>query len=660
MAPKASDDYLYARFEEELRADVDDSHVDYEAMWSSLASRVDTADGLGALMTLKVHEIPTEEFWERVEQGLSQRIHFYHEYEEPVKECIEDAGSAPRGGWAAVENTLFDRIAEAEELPEWERELKAEMIPTEGQLERIEERLMQRIDEHEQKEARKPRILAFPVRTALRAAAVLALAVLGGAAGLAGYHRYLRGVPTFVYQAQGADAGLVGTTDPTEKRFATTAGGAVKLVNRHGYVHLQNGADLKLERATRAAARYRLEMNESQADGAAQKATFFVEGREQRAPFVVATAEYDIEVTGTYFRISPDLGGRIRTEVLEGKVKAESPALGSITLVAGQSLAYDTQRGRYVVRDGGLVVAREDVARVPSADALENYHPLTVNAAVPFCDVSIDGNYVGGTPLRILLKPGMHRIRISHEGYAQLDTTLQTGTGSHKLYAVLTEQKKPGTEAGRREQVAVRQRPGAQDTAAMDTLERTAAVTAPSARLMLEQARRLERTDWRAALEKYEELLANPDAPRLLKETALFAAGRLRLEQAADTNAARESFLRYLTLYPSGTFTRESLLRLAEIEFAVDVDKAIDYYLRYFEKYPMHHRVPELQYRVGLIYLQRKRYDDAAYMLEQALSNLVHNRDSLRPRIYRALHKAMLGKGDMASARLIEEKYLGK
>ena len=63
-------------------------------------------------------------------------------------------------------------------------------------------------------------------------------------------------------------------------------------------------------------------------------------------------------------------------------------------------------------------------------------------------------------------------------------------------------------------------------------------------------------------------------------------------------------------------------LRLAELAFEHDQDKAIEYYLKYFEKYPRHYRNAELQERVGLMYLQKKKFDDALGMFKLALSNV--------------------------------------
>ncbi|MBD3242750.1 MAG: tetratricopeptide repeat protein [Chitinivibrionales bacterium] len=649
-----------AYFDDELRRDVSDEHIDYDAMWEKLEARMNTADELGELAVLKQHEELTDGAWERIAQRLNQRIAEHDEYDEPVDECIRAEQDLPneqtQRSWERLSQAM-DSVAEA---PAWEQHLKADVVPSQGQWERIERGLMDRIKDYEVGVVLSDKIIVFPLHRMMKAAAVLVLAVLGGVGGYLAYRAHLATVPTYVWQAHGANVDLVTTAEPLQEQFSTQEGGTAEIVNQHGSVLLQNGASLHMARRTREEARYDLDLRHDEAAGAVRgKATFFVKNASARKAFVVATGEYDIRVTGTYFRVSQDIGERIATEVLEGTVEMRVEPLGTIELQAGQSLVYSHDLERYVVRSGGPVIDRREIAAMPDLSDIDRYRPLTVTASVAFADVTVDGIYRGATPLCLLLSPGPHRVRISREGHAAVDTVVQTGRTA-RLYAALPS---VAGELVRPEAPAPRLQPRVDtpvrvDTAVAPVDTQSAVTAAPRDEAPLLAARRLERTDPSAALAAYQALLGRDDLPPLVRETALFSVGRLQAEHAGDHDAARESFLAYLALYPSGTFARESLLRLAEIEFKHDQDKAIAYYQRYFEKYPNHYRVAELQYRVGLIYLQEKRHDEAIYMFRQSLSNMLGDSPQMRRRVYTSLHKAMTEKGDYANARIVEDQYL--
>ena len=140
----------------------------------------------------------------------------------------------------------------------------------------------------------------------------------------------------------------------------------------------------------------------------------------------------------------------------------------------------------------------------------------------------------------------------------------------------------------------------------------------------------------------------------------MFSIGKLKAENEKNPLEAREVFLTYLALFPSGSFAGESWLRLAELEFRTNPENAIQYYLKYFEMFPRHPRIPELQNRVGVIYLQQKRYDDAIAMFRQALSNQMAPRDEERRNVILNLHKALQEKGDIQSAEAIYKQYLAE
>ncbi|HEX7510988.1 MAG TPA: tetratricopeptide repeat protein, partial [Chitinivibrionales bacterium] len=160
-------------------------------------------------------------------------------------------------------------------------------------------------------------------------------------------------------------------------------------------------------------------------------------------------------------------------------------------------------------------------------------------------------------------------------------------------------------------------------------------------------AERVEAKNWQKAEELYKRIADNPLAPRLKREAALFSIGKLEAEYAPQKAMAKDAFLNYLAMYPAGNFVGESWLRLAELEFGSDQDKAVEYYLRYFEHYPQHSRISELQYRVGLIYLQKKKYDEAIGMFKLALANFQNDNTIDKGKIQTSLYKALKEKDDL-------------
>lgn len=166
--------------------------------------------------------------------------------------------------------------------------------------------------------------------------------------------------------------------------------------------------------------------------------------------------------------------------------------------------------------------------------------------------------------------------------------------------------------------------------------------------------------DWQSAIQLYRQVLENPSAPPLRKEAAFFSVARLRAEHEKEKSQAKEDFLRYLALYPDGAFAGESWLRLAELEVGRNQDKAIEYYLRSMEKLPQHPRLSEMQHRVGLLYLQNKRYDAAVAMFRQSLGNILYANETEKRKIYQSLYRALVAKGDLRGAGQIAEEYRPK
>lgn len=642
--------------ENELRRDVDDSHVDYDACWSALCRRMDEADRLGPLAELKIHRDADEAFWDRVEQGLSRSIAQYDQYDEPIEECIraDEPGEAQTVARAATQ--LEPELDKADGLSRWELALKAEEFPTQGGWERIEEGLGRRIGTIELVASPRGLLIAFPLARALKVAAVLALAVVGAGGGYWAWQGHFESLPTYLTQAHGPDITKVRSSDPYQKAFGAQEGGTVELANRHGYVHLQRGASLALERMTGRDARYRLDLTQGGGNELAGRATFFVERAERNRAFMVRTTDYDIRVTGTYFRVSLDEGRHVVTEVLEGTVHVNVAPLGDMEIHAGQSLVYNYEFDRYDVRSGGPVVERSVIDAMPDLERIHSFVPFSVSASVAFADVSIDGRYCGATPLCVLLAPGLHVVRIQRGDRSAIDTTVLVERAMD-FHAVLSDESSPKVASEVSTPVSpapARVRSAGSARSAVPATVSVVPSRPGAAELVAAQS--AERTNPDSAMAIYRALLSREDTPALIRQSALFAIGRLQAEHALDKVAAHESFMRYLALYPDGTFARESLLRLAELEFEKNPEQAIAYYLRYFDRYPTHYRVPELQYRVGLIYLQTSRFNEAEYMFRQALASMVQDDPGMRRRAYAALHRALVGKGDRANAALVESQ----
>src|SRR5690606_17590402 len=232
----------------------------------------------------------------------------------------------------------------------------------------------------------------------------------------------------------------------------------------------------------------------------------------------------------------------------------------------------------------------------------------------------------GATPLVLLLPPGKHVRQLSKEGHAILDTSLNVENGgSHRL--ALSLQSAPAPLAAQPEPSRrVEKRPAKPVEAASDSVPVETPVEisqAEEADLIYRKADEIQAKDWQVAINLYRRVLENPAAKPMRKEAAVFSIARLRAENEREKSQAKEDFLQYLALYPDGTFSGESWLRLAELEVGRNQNKAIEYYLRSIEKLPRHPRLSEMQHRVGLLYMQSGKYDEAVAMFRQSLGNIL-------------------------------------
>ena len=731
-------------FDAELRGTVDEKAIDLASVEAVLLRRIRESESHGILSVLQLDEVPVGEQFEEVEQNLFAQITQYHEYDEPVNECLRgDVDLSERewdrlksrlyerlrpvvclplweqqimapcseptlGHWEAMETVLFDRIDRSDEKlgESWVQYESSEEPLTASQLETAEQRLDEQIDAVEKKPFWE-KVLAteeivpyvrwervehalftrleqqnslpigkqpfwFMIRhyaALLKTAGVTVAAVALVAVSIFSLKNSLQGgaaVPTLVYQLEGRAVGS-NAADRIGGECAMVAGGRATLVNTHGSIELQNDTRVALEKVTGNKAQYRVDFSSSpDAKTNNGKVTFLVHPRKKRKSFLVRTVDYTIEVTGTYFRVDGDIDGRASTRVLEGSVRITGSPIGDTVLHAGQHLQFDPAVNGYHIFGGGQVVHREELGRLPDVEELLGYKTVLVHTLEPGAEVHIDGHFCGTTPIMLRQSAEWHDLLITREGFVSVDTSIFLG-GDNRSYDVSFALEEIPRQQG--VTVSAAKKGSAGRTAGTSKKNREPVNPDKVARMMLTpgsessrvytEARRAERTaDWRKAIELYNRVLDDPNVTPLRREDALFSIAKLRVEHTRDMESAKEAFLTYLALFPAGLFAGESWLRLAEIEFGTNPDNAIKYYLKYFEKFPRHPRIAELQHRVGVIYLQRKQYHKAIGMFEQALSNLKSIDNKEQRLIAENLRRALLAEGEAQRAESVRLRYL--
>jgi predicted negative regulator of RcsB-dependent stress response len=658
-----------AGFESELACEVDDTHLDYNAIATALFRKIEDADELGPLASLKLRQIPSDSFFERVEEAIFQRITRYEEYEEPVDECINADADLPPNCWRTISENLNDAIDHAAELAPWETELKTDVIPTMGTWEKIEAGLDRRLDDCRTTRV-KPAVFMLPFtrQTIFRVAAAITLLLLGAEVSYRLYDHFLTRLPTYVYQAHGVSMVNVTNTPNRSTIFGSAPGGALRLINEHASVQLSDGALLKVRSLSPENASYALSLAPPDAAGfPTGKATFLVKPHAKNHSFLLSTPEYSISVIGTYFRLLPDMNGKITTQVLEGVVTIKTSTQGTVFVRGGETFSYDFSSRQYIVKNNGPAVAQADLPVVPDINSLASSHPVSIDAETPLCDITVNDIYRGTTPLRLLVAAPTAHIIISKEGFRTLDTIINLARiGGTTFFTAL--QHAPIAPAVAGDTTANVPLPVVQTKSirhlvkAIDTgdtsLGASRTTRAADANALLAKAQEAEKVDWRESVRLYEELMVSSASTTMIKQIALFSIGKLQVEAGHNADEAANAFLQYLALYPMGIFSCESLLRLAEIEFNRDQDKSLNYYLTYFAKYPAHSRVSELQHRVGLIYLQRKQYDDAIAMFKQSLANMPYDDRNTKMKLFEAIYRAMVTKGDSTQAQIFMRTYL--
>jgi len=624
---------------------------------------------------------PTPGKWELIEESLNREIEKVEKLEKWEQVAKEEIVAEP-GALEKAENLLYQRLSSKQELENWENVIRCDEVIAYRRWEKIEEELFQKLqsDNLTLKTSRQP--FWFIVEhffSTFKTSGVLSAVLLLAVAGFIGFnYKSTRDhtVPTLVYELHGSAVNSLKLSAQEENTFSSTPGGAVTLVNAHGVVELQNESSVHLAKLSKKGVHYNVAFKESETGGMARgRISFLVNPKRPNEEFKVYTPDYQITVKGTYFRVEPDLAGKVSTRVLEGAVKISSRNFGDTVLLAGQSILYDPSTNQYRIHNGGPVVQRREIEQYPAVEELLDYRTIYISANVPDAEVRIDDKYYGTAPLGLLQPSGIHRIQITKRGYVKVDTTINLSGDSivNRIEVTLSEIKKPSIVNP--EPVIEVKESEVKD----GPVQRKGSVVSPDqvARMMMgadndfEQekittqnylkAQKAERAgNWRSAIKLFQQVFDDQSASRLRREDALFSIGKLKAENEKNPFEAKEVFLTYLALFPSGSFAGESWLRLAELEFRTNPENAIQYYLKYFEMFPRHPRIPELQNRVGVIYLQQKRYDDAIAMFRQALSNQMAPRDEERRNVILNLHKALQEKGDIKSAEAVYKQYLAE
>jgi TolA-binding protein len=642
MVPEFLENDRLRRFESELGKSLADGHIDYSKVFEEVVEKIKKTDLEGPLGVLKKDEIASLSFMERVEDGIARRICEHLEYDLPIDECIHDDRKVPQRYWGYLERKLSEKIKTVSPVSVEEQILKTDEILDQGKFEAIEKGLFDRICDYENTHMpATPRhlpwtVFSFPTVWPVAASFFICVSAI---VGYVAYKNSVKPIPTVLYQAQGSNLEILKTPLSAEGVVQSEKGGSLTIVNKKGYVELRNGSKLEIVKASDKEMRYTARFADVDKQLVGQgSATFFVNRQKKNEKYIVSTLDYRIEVTGTYFRLQPDIDGHVSVAVREGEVNIVFNNGDVRQLKAGQNLAFDLNRNTFTTNSDGITVPRQEIEQMPDIRDLADYTQLSIGSS-PSAAILIDDHYIGTSPLMIMQTQGTHTVRVEKTGYRTIDTTL------------FLQPAKPGVfkftlkESSSEEQLSeLDNRLKGKQKRPLERDGNLASVKEPLNLKYNENdfrtAERFEFKNWQKAFAIYRAIFANSQAPRLRKEAALFSMAKLYAEHGPDKHRAREGFLNYLALYPTGNFVGESWLRLAELEFEHDQNKSIEYYERYFEKYPRHSRISELQYRVGLIFLQKKRYDEAISMLKRSLANY-QNGDAIdTEKIKTALYKA--------------------
>jgi tetratricopeptide (TPR) repeat protein len=631
--------------------------------WHFVEKKVnEKIDNITSLSTIEQF-IKTDEMlkmgeWEAVEQKLDDRICLYG-HVDSLEAVLMSEDVPLHGSIEKVLDGLEAKLVETDLLPKWEQYLIREEISDSGAMERVEECLSVKIEDYDNANTLSAKSMftyfavVYSKFAKFRTVGMALLVSIMMLSGFVVYQDNFKPGEFALYRLQGKGSDGLGIAKPLKGTIQAEKGGSLTFLTKKGYVELQNGSKVEIIKASEKKTQYRAEFADAdnQLVGLGS-ATFFVKHQKKDQHYIVSTHDYRVEVTGTYFRLQPDIGGHVSVAVREGSVRIVFNNGENRILKAGQILSYDLNRNAYYTTNSyGIVVSRDDIEQLPDITGLDNYQRLSIETA-PSAGIRIDGRFVGMSPIVIMQPNGFHSITIEKNGFVNADTSMMLGDSPVSLVMALTpvstnlrsdgnvplynkadivKRKEIGNNSSRPENVPNSSVSG--KVAGYDEND-------------FHDAENFEPRNWQNAISLYRKIAENPLVPQVKREAALFSIGKLEAEHESNKTEAKETFLNYLALYPSGNFVGESWLRLAELEFSHDQDKSIEYYLRYFEHYPRHARISELQHRVGLIYLQKKKYDEAIAMLKLSLANYQNDNTVDKGKIQSSLYKAIREKDD--------------
>jgi hypothetical protein len=565
-------------------------------------------------------------------------------YEDPLLACIKQEKIVPLGRLESIEETLWVRIdsfaqnagtSSADEIID--TVIAAERILSLGAAERIERSIIDRI-EHTPENRPSTRFV-WPVTTLLgslitnRAAKILSgivIVLVAAAAGVFLARPMFSDTPliTLITQAYGSayrDDLVVSVTDGTT--LACKTDGSLTLVNKAGSVNLRDDIALTIERASIRTVKYSVPLSSptgiEQPTGSME---FSVAKRTKRQRFVVETPYFGIHVVGTKFTVARERRNGFSTSVSQGSVRITSTLFGDTVLLAGQTLCYIPDGSGVRIATGASAVGENSEGEV-SLDAAQCR--LLVMSDPPRSAVFINHAPAGITPFATVLPAGTYTIVVQANGRRAIDTTVELKSAPLALHLKLDRIAKQNARV-----VTVKNRK--QDEAAEDTRN----IATDEAKKLLQEAQRIESTDWKKALLLYKRLAASSETPIIYRETALFSFSRLIADKARDTSAAISGFSRYLILYPRGMFAGEALLRLSELDLTRNPASAVDYFRKFLAISPNNPRRADVAYHLGLLMQQHNEYAEALSLFTIALRETKPNRSERRHEIQRMIAEA--------------------
>jgi hypothetical protein len=245
----------------------------------------------------------------------------------------------------SAEEGLDEKNRRVSALPEFEQALQTQQVPLMSLWEKVEDALFERIAKYENAQAQNRQAFDFFwgfVRAQYKRVGALAL-LIGAAMGIwqggIYYQNNYQPIASKLYQVQGPNIDFIKSFMPVKRLVSSETGGSMTMINKYGYVELQNGSRLEIINASEKKIHYKAGFADAEKQLVGQGSiTFFVNKQKNNEKFIVSTGDYRIEVVGTYFKLQPDVKGHVAISVKEGQVKVVFENGDVKILQAGQNL----------------------------------------------------------------------------------------------------------------------------------------------------------------------------------------------------------------------------------------------------------------------------------------------------------------------------------